>query len=304
MTPAAEVSSRRHVASMCIGGVEFVIGTDDPEVVEAIDAHLGDFGSPDIRSDTGVAATPTVFVVDRIGPSWTIPTWAVTHGGELLFTSSNVQLIVRDLLSEAVRCMRRATTPRTVPVHGAAAVRGHRAVVFCGPTHAGKSTLVAWLVRRGWSFLSDDITLLDTNDEAATVVHPFPQPILVRGGGPIEVILGRTESQALSWIRASTIGSLGRAAPLAVLVFPSYSPTAETQLSPRSAARTLTEVSELLPFVDGDGSDEFRALADVVTRVPSYALPFADLAAASVLLEALVDGLPADGIPTPSEETL
>ena len=45
--------------------------------------------------------------------------------------------------------------------HGSAVARARRTVLFCGPQGAGKSTLAASLVQRGWSLLSDDLARLE-----------------------------------------------------------------------------------------------------------------------------------------------
>jgi hypothetical protein len=58
---------------------------------------------------------------------------------------------------------------------GVVAHRG-RAILLPGPTRAGKSTLVAELVRRGAPYFSDEYALID----AAGRVHPYPRSLLLR----------------------------------------------------------------------------------------------------------------------------
>ena len=53
-----------------------------------------------------------------------------------------------------------------------------RAILLPGPTHAGKSTLVAELVRRGAPYFSDEYALIDADGR----VHPYPRPLLLRDG--------------------------------------------------------------------------------------------------------------------------
>ena len=64
------------------------------------------------------------------------------------------------LLWEISRLMFERTGER-VHIHGAALVRDERAVVLAGRSHAGKSTLAAWLTFRGWGFLTDEAALVD-----------------------------------------------------------------------------------------------------------------------------------------------
>jgi hypothetical protein len=49
-----------------------------------------------------------------------------------------------------------------------------------GITHAGKSSLVAELLRRGATYFSDEYALIDSEGR----VHPYPRPLLLRNGSP------------------------------------------------------------------------------------------------------------------------
>jgi hypothetical protein len=63
-------------------------------------------------------------------------------------------------------------------VHGGVVAHGGRAILLPGPTHAGKSTLVAELVRRGAPYFSDEYALIDADGR----VHPYPRALLLRDG--------------------------------------------------------------------------------------------------------------------------
>lgn len=60
-----------------------------------------------------------------------------------------------------------------------------RALLLPGPTHSGKSTLVAELVRRGAVYYSDEYALIDPDG----LVHPYPRPMLLRNGGPGSLVV-------------------------------------------------------------------------------------------------------------------
>ena len=53
-------------------------------------------------------------------------------------------------------------------------------MLFPGATHAGKSSLVAELLRRGATYFSDEYALVDSEG----LVHPYPRPLLMRDGRP------------------------------------------------------------------------------------------------------------------------
>jgi hypothetical protein len=61
-------------------------------------------------------------------------------------------------------------------IHGGVVAHGGRVIVLPGPTGAGKSTLVAELIRQGAIYFSDEYALID----AAGCVHPYPRALLLR----------------------------------------------------------------------------------------------------------------------------
>lgn len=65
-------------------------------------------------------------------------------------------------------------------VHAGAVVVNGKALVIPGSSHAGKSSLVAELLRRGATHLSDEYALVDARGR----VHAYPRPLLLRNGSP------------------------------------------------------------------------------------------------------------------------
>ena len=87
------------------------------------------------------------------------------------------------LVPELIRALddavvQRLTTLRAV--HAGAVLWGERALLLPGITHAGKSSLVAELLRRGATYFSDEYALIDSSGR----VHPYPRPLLLRNGSP------------------------------------------------------------------------------------------------------------------------
>jgi hypothetical protein len=79
---------------------------------------------------------------------------------------------VQRALDEAiVRCQSEVAV-----VHAGVVVHEDRAIVLPAETRAGKSTLVAELVRQGATYGSDEYALID----AGGCVHPYPRAILLR----------------------------------------------------------------------------------------------------------------------------
>jgi hypothetical protein len=64
-----------------------------------------------------------------------------------------------------------------IAIHAAAVGHEDHALVLVGPSGAGKSTLTIELVRRGWSYLTDDVVAISLLSER---VLPFPKPIGIK----------------------------------------------------------------------------------------------------------------------------
>lgn len=99
--------------------------------------------------------------------------------GVVVASASRTISLVPDLiraLDDAV--VQRLTTLRAV--HAGAVLWGERALLLPGVTHAGKSSLVAELLRRGATYFSDEYALIDSEGR----VHPYPRPLLLRNGSP------------------------------------------------------------------------------------------------------------------------
>lgn len=81
-----------------------------------------------------------------------------------------------DDAAEAVlaACNRVTTTApaAAVRIHGGVSASGDRAVVVCGESGTGKSSLTAALVQNGWRYLTDEVAVIDPLTRAVT---PYPK---------------------------------------------------------------------------------------------------------------------------------
>ena len=91
-------------------------------------------------------------------------------------------LTVHDAALAAVKALDIAVVHRLRTlraVHAGAVLIDGKALILPGSTHAGKSSLVAELLRRGASHLSDEYALIDKQGR----VLAYPRPLLLRNGG-------------------------------------------------------------------------------------------------------------------------
>ena len=283
----SEADELHRVGPFLADRTAFVIEATDRALLNTIDDCLRDLRHP----TNGTVTDPTVLRLERNGPAWLTHPWALYRDDEPCETTVTGDYIVPYVLWEVTRLVFEGAVAPTIPIHAAALVRDRKAVVLCGPSSAGKSTLAAWLTHRGWGFLTDEVGLLDISEPAMTVVRPFWRPVGVRRGGPIDAIVDAPGEESEVLVPATRIGALGGEAPLAALVCPTYAKGAIGELTKLSPAEALATVAAQLPSLARDGAEVFPALADVVTRIPSYALNVDDLDAAEATLATLVDGL-------------
>ncbi len=101
----------------------------------------------------------------------------VRDGGRTVAHAATLETLVpllQGLLDEGI--VHRLTG--MVAVHAGAVAFGGSAILLPGPSHAGKSTLVAELVRRGCVYFSDEYALIDD----LGLAHPYPRAMMLRNG--------------------------------------------------------------------------------------------------------------------------
>jgi hypothetical protein len=104
-------------------------------------------------------------------------TYEVNLGGTSFIQGIPLELAV-EILDRAVRGRIALEAPNRIFVHAGVAAYEGRAIVIPGKSFAGKTTLVAALVRAGAIYYSDEYAALDLDG----LVHPFPKPLSLRDG--------------------------------------------------------------------------------------------------------------------------
>lgn len=115
----------------------------------------------------------------------------------------------RALAVEAVRLVDEGIVARLSnrsAVHAGVVAFGERTLLLPGKSHSGKSSLVAELLRRGATYLSDEYALIDDRG----FVHAYPRPLMLRldSGDQVPSVAGEfgapvaTAPGAAAWIFA------------------------------------------------------------------------------------------------------
>ena len=87
-------------------------------------------------------------------------------------------------------------------VHAGAVVLQGKALLIPGSSHAGKSSLVAALLRRGAAHLSDEYALVDREGR----VHAYPRPLLLRNGSPRQTLVLPSDLNAHFQLKPVEVG--------------------------------------------------------------------------------------------------
>jgi hypothetical protein len=167
------------------GNFEFGIQAFDSSIgVECTNSEIRDmldrYLFPTVPHTESAPSSPDILVrVDQVAEGFRV---VINH--ELtssVLTLHDAALAVVKALDDAV--VHRMKTFRAVHA-GGVFIEG-RALLIPGSTHAGKSSLVAELLRRGASHFSDEYALIDNQGRT----HSYPRPLLLRNGRPLQSLV-------------------------------------------------------------------------------------------------------------------
>jgi len=216
----------------------------------------------------------------------------VLRRGELSVADSRDRGFVATVLMDEVAGALTAHS-RDLIFHAAAVGWRDHAIVLPGRTGTGKSTLAASLVRRGLTFLGDEIACVDDRH----IVRSFPRPFAFKPRGlaaarrwfDTDGAPGQTLDTGLATlVPPRLIGHFDYSPlwPAAAIVFPEWAEGRRLEVRPTSRAETaLGLMASLVNARNRPG----HGLADVVRLaryVPGYRLRYSD--ADDVAIEALV----------------
>lgn len=171
--------------------------------------------------------------------------------------------------------------------HAAVIEKAGRAAILPAPPGAGKSTLCAGLVGRGWRLLSDELALVDLRTLA---IQPLARPINLKNAS-IEVIrrdqpdvvmtqpVRDTAKGTVALVRppAESVRRIAEPAISAWIIFPRYQANAAAALTPYSKAHTLLKLAEQSFNYDLHGRRGFETVARMVDGCQCFEFAYSDL---------------------------
>lgn len=182
-------------------------------------------------------------------------------------------------------------------IHAAVIEKGGRAAIMPGNPGAGKSTLCAGLVNRGWRLLSDELAMISLADGS---VRGLARPVslknesigVIRQFAPDAVFSPEARDTAkgtVALLRApgDSIARMDEPARPAWIIFPKYVNGLPAVLSRRSRAGSCLELAKSAFNYSIHGALGFDVVTRVVAGCNCYRFSYADLNEAVEVFAAL-----------------
>lgn len=172
-------------------------------------------------------------------------------------------------------------------IHAAIVSKNNQAIVLPGAPGSGKSTLCAALVNRGWTLLSDEMTIIETSSQLAI---PAPRPVSLKNAS-IEIIKQFEPSSIFGSIAHDTAkGTVSHMKPptesvkhaknkhsIKAIIFPKYKANSPTTLSKEEKGKTLLYLAENSFNYHFHGLPGFELLSKLVSDAGCYNFEYSDL---------------------------
>lgn len=195
-----------------------------------------------------------------------------------VFSSSNVAAAARELESRLHHYVA-ASTEVAVFVHAGVLEWRGRAMLIPGPSHSGKSTLVAALVSKGATYFSDEYAVIDLEGR----VHAFPRPLHLRP----DILLQLAASVPPSVPTMNYSGRL-HPLPLAWVLHIRYNPAGTWQPRTLTPGQMLLALLENTVAVRRQSELTVRTLKSAIRQAAGWQAERADaMSAAENILELL-----------------
>ncbi|HJR71884.1 MAG TPA: HprK-related kinase A [Gammaproteobacteria bacterium] len=184
-------------------------------------------------------------------------------------------------------------------LHSAAVERAGEVMLFPAWPGAGKTTLCAGLVHRGWRLFSDEFGLIRLRTREAV---PLPRPMPLKNAS-IDVIrafapdaelgptIPNTRKGTIAHVKppSASIRSAHVSAPVRWIVFPQWLAGAPVSLDEMARVEAFMTLAANAFNYEMLGEEAFAAVGDLVATARCFRLQYSNLEDAVALLRELVD---------------
>ncbi len=185
-------------------------------------------------------------------------------------------------------------------IHAAVVERGGRGLILAGRPGAGKSTLCAALVGRGWRLFSDEFAVISLDDGR---LWPIARPISLKNDSierirrfVADAVIGPvsddTHKGKVAHMRApaESVRRADEPARPAWIVFPNRAEDGPATLAPVPGARAFFRLGDNAFNYHFHGAAGFEALCRLIDACARLELRYSDLEDAVAALEGLAEG--------------
>lgn len=164
-----------------------------------------------------------------------------------------------------------------VALHAGAVRWNGKAILVAGPSGSGKSSMIAWLMDRGFQYLTDEVAVLD----AAGMLSGMPRALVVKPGAAEKITCLPAFEEALSVqsgshtiIRPRETGFGTGESPCGLIIFPTFDSSATVSVTPLNAAQTAMKLVECNLNARNLPDGGFRAITGLTRKTPAVAIRF------------------------------
>jgi hypothetical protein len=186
---------------------------------------------------------------------------------------------------------------RELLIHAACLKRGDVGILLPGASGSGKSTICAWLLTRGFEYLTDELVCIDPQ---TFEVEAFTRPLNIKHGG-MQVVRNRfgedfdggesLEGSISHLVPHRLLGSTygGSRSAVRAIVFPRYSSSADYRLETLSTARTALLLMQTFVNARNHVEHGFHRITAFARTVTGYELHYSDFSQLGELEQRLGD---------------
>lgn len=265
---------------VCFAGNTVKFNTSQPEILQAIQTHFAACGG---KEGSLVAHYHIAAIAEKV--------YTISANGSVLHSRLNFEQTLWHLMQDALTSLNGSARNGAV-FHAAALEKAGKGVILCGQSGSGKTSLTAWLLAKGFNYLSDEVIFFSSNQQR---LGGFPRSLVLKAGSAFiwQRCLGESPqggflrfSDGSAWVPPTLWGvDVTPSVEPHLLLFPRYSPGAGFRFEALTQAGALFRVLENLVNarnLPAFGMQEARHLAET-TR--AFHLEYSDLQHVTAWLE-------------------